>query len=136
MNTETAWILLTDRRGRKDNRTAQLAALLMLRSYEAKEARALVGKTMGAGEAAAHAVELVRLAGLLQNYAVAYCNGDLTEAQEKAQDRTEERFKALAEALGFRAETSGDPRGHVAKLFDPFDENKGDGWGGGWPVYR
>lgn len=72
----------------------------------------------------------------LQALAVIDCNRGLTPAQEHNVERNAAKAKEIAEALGFRAETGGDPRGCVLKLFDPKDERLGDGWGGGWGVYR
>lgn len=134
MDTEKAWAILIERKAeRKENRTAFLAALIMRRSGDTDTTGV---PTLTASEASAYAVELVRIAEALQSLAIAYCNYGLNAGQEKRQETLETRFKALAEALGFRPECSGDPRGHVCKLFDPVNDRAGDGWSGGWGVFR
>lgn len=137
MNQDAAWSILIERKAeRKDNRTAFIAALLMERSRIDCEA--------GSGEAhlaphlaMAFAVELVRLSEALQSLAVADCNYGLNEGQEKRRDNLAGRLTALANALGFEVKTSGDPRGAVVRLLDPFKRDRGDSFAGeGWAVYR
>lgn len=125
-NTDTAkaWEILIDRKAdRKESRPAFIAALIM----------DLCGP-ITPFEAEAYTVELVRLAGLIKREAEAACSYERTPAQERAGERNEARFAAIAEALGFEARTGGDPRGACAYLIDP-DNRKGDGWGEGWAVY-
>jgi hypothetical protein len=86
--------------------------------------------------AARIAEALVQVGETLQALAVIDCNQGLSPAQERNVERNRERAKAIGEALGFRVETGGDPRGCVLKLYDPKDERLGDNWGGGWGVYR
>lgn len=79
--------------------------------------------------------ELRKVAKQLGTLAVNACNYGLSDRQETRQRNLTKQAEAIAESYGFRADTGGDPRGYVVKLFDPQDERQGDGWGGGWPVY-
>lgn len=129
------------------NRTAELAALFTARSLEVDEVDELAFEQMAnptAGTsfslapayAARIAEKLVSIGEVLNTLAVIDCNTGLSPAQERNRERNAEMAIEIGTALGFNVETTGDPRGHVLKLFDPNDERLGDGWGGGWPVYR
>lgn len=79
--------------------------------------------------------ELRKAARSLESLAVADCNYGLTSRQFVRRQGLRSFVDGLAAEYGFRAECHGDPRGLVVKLFDPADDNKGDGFGGGWGVY-
>ncbi len=129
MDTDAAWAILIEKKGeRRESRPAFLAALFMERARE--QAQFLTPH-----QAQAFAAELVSLAGQIKRLAEAACNYELSPGQVKREERLSARFEALGTALGFRAETGGDPRGPVCRLFDPADDRAGDGWGGGWAVY-
>lgn len=129
-------------------RVAELAALFVMRSLTfLAEPGQRSGATVETGKltpvfglsyqvAARVAEKLVTHAGMLEYFAVIDCNRGLTPNQQRTRDLNAEKVRELAEALGFRVETSGDPRGCVVKLYDPADERAGEGWGGGWGVYR
>lgn len=128
MDSESAWAILIEKTNRRESRPAFLAALFMERAREQAQ-------ILSPFQASAFAAELVALAEQIKALAVAACNYELTPRQIKREERLSARFEALGEALGFRPETGGDPRGPVCRLFDPTDERAGDGWGGGWAVY-
>jgi hypothetical protein len=129
MDTEKAWAILIEKKSeRRESRPAFLAALFMERAREQ-------GQFLTPFQAQAFAAELVALAGSIKALAEAACNYELSAGQVKREARLSARFEALGQALGFRPETSGDPRGPVCRLFDPKDDRAGDGWGGGWAVY-
>lgn len=129
-------------------RVAELAALILSRSVAVEPMSAEDAAnyadgfakacfvSMSPGHAAYVADLLVKRAEQLHKLAEHDCNFGLSEAQEKRKERLQEQVREIAEAVGFRVETGGDPRGAVVRLFDPKDERSGDGWGGGWPVYR
>jgi hypothetical protein len=125
---DDAWAIFIERKGeRKENRPAFIAALIMDR----------VRTTSGALAphlAAYYAAEFVRLAVSIHSLCEAACNYELSPGQETRLANLEKRFHRLAEALGFEAETGGDPRGPCARLIDP-DDRKGDGFGEGFAVY-
>jgi hypothetical protein len=79
--------------------------------------------------------ELRKAAKSLENLAVNDCNYGLSPRQETRRANLAKQVQEIAERYHLAAETSGDPRGCVVKLFDPGDERLGDGFGGGWPVY-
>ncbi|USM11448.1 hypothetical protein vBCbaSRXM_3 [Citromicrobium phage vB_CbaS-RXM] len=132
----------------KSNRTAELAALILKQmthiepvdgltvEQSADEVVFPVADTIPPHIAAHVAVLLVSRAERLHKLAEADCNYGLTEAQERTVEKLEGEVAEIAEAVGFRAECGGDPRGAVVKLYDPKDERAGDGFGGGFPVYR
>jgi hypothetical protein len=115
----------------KEDRGAYLGALLATR-WSIAEGR---GVNMSVYLVARHATTLRRYSRSLQSLAIADCNVGLTDRQETRRDNLQRSVAELAALYDLRAETSGDPRGAVVKLFDPADETKGDGFGGGWPVY-
>lgn len=128
-------------------RVAELSALFVQRSLQVEEVDELAFEQMAnptAGIefkltpalAARLAEKLVQCGENLHALAVIDCNRGLTPAQEHNRERNAETAREIGEALGFRVETDGDPRGCVLKLYDPKDERAGDGWGGGWGVYR
>lgn len=129
-------------------RVAELAALFVQRSAVLRsEPGQRYGAAVEAGKitqefaltpalAARLAEKLVQCGENLHSFAVIDCNRGLTPAQEHNRERNAEMAREIGEALGFRVETGGDPRGCVLKLYDPKDERAGDGWGGGWGVYR
>ena len=137
------------KRPEKIARVAEIAALILAK--DARTTGTLEKRICGEGErdgvwrlpdlippaqAAAIAEMLVQRAEALHRLAERDCNYGLTEAQEKRKERLQGEVCEIAEAVGFRAETGGDPRGAVVRLFDPADQGAGDGWSGGWPVYR
>lgn len=128
MDTEKAWAILIEKNNRRESRPAFLAALFMDR---ARKCEIELSPFM----AQAFAAELVALAESIKALAVAACNYELSPGQVKREARLSARFEAIGEALGFRPETGGDPRGPVCRLFDPTDDRAGDGMGGGWAVY-
>lgn len=129
-------------------RVAELAALFVQRSAVLSSTQGnRYGPTVESGIvhithelapalAARLAERLLSYGDTLHRYAELDCNQGLTPAQERNRDRAAEKACEIGEALGFRVETGGDPRGCVLKLYDPQDERAGDGWGGGWGVYR
>jgi hypothetical protein len=134
-NPDKAWETLVSRKAdRKENRPAFIAALLMERCNNALPKGGDVNP-LTPHMAEAVTVELVRLAGSIKALAEADCNYGLTDRQESRMVKLQERFRDIAEALGFEARTGGDPRGACAYLIDPNDR-KGDGWGEGWAVYK
>ena len=132
----------------KSNRTAELAAMILHKSVKVEPVEAIDTEhaadavvypefgSMAPHFAAYVATLLVDRAERLHKLAEADCNYGLSEAQERAQAKLQAEVCEIAEAVGFRAETGGDPRGAVVRLFDPADERAGDGWGGGYAVYR
>lgn len=60
--------------------------------------------------------DLMRLARRYQRLCVELRNHDLTDRQQADKDRTAERGEALAEKLGCKLITGGDPRGYTFKL--------------------
>lgn len=133
-NTDAAWQLLISRKAKRpaESRIAFLAALLMERC-SGNEIGGPPGMRPHIAEA--FAAELVRLAGRIKRLAEQACNEELTPAQEAQSERLQKRFGDIAAALGFDAETGGDPRGACAYLIDPDNRREGDGWGTGWAVY-
>lgn len=135
-------------RPKTSNRTAELAAIIMHKSVKvcpmsaedaAQYADGCAVPQFGsiAPHYAAYIVTLlVTRAEALHKLAEHDCNYGLTPPQEKRQERLRAEVAEIAEAVGFRAETGGDPRGAVVRLYDPQDERAGDGWGGGYAVYR
>lgn len=129
-------------------RVAELAALILSRSVKVEPVEAMdaenaadgtvfpKAETMAPAHAAYVADMLVKRAERLHKLAEADCNVGLSDAQERTVEKIEGEVVEIAEAVGFKAKTGGDPRGAVVVLFDPQDERAGDGWGGGWPVYR
>jgi len=139
-NFEAILELVKDNRD-SETREAFIAALIMERcttivpDYQAGEGVANVIPALKPHIAALAAKELTTIAQALDRLAVQDCNHGLLEHQEKRREALTEKFGKLAHALGFDAETGGDPRGCVAKLHDPDDKGSGDNWGGGWGVY-
>lgn len=131
---QKAWQIYTERQARpKENRAALIAALIMERC-QPKPGYTGFPTGIQAPTAAAFAGELVRLATSIHHLCEAACNYELSQMQETRLANLEKRFHRLAEALGFEAETGGDPRGPCARLIDPHDR-KGDGLGDGFAVY-
>lgn len=131
----TAWEILIARKAeRKESRVAFIAALLMDRCRTAGDDLTISPPEMTPNMAEAFAVEFVRLAERIKGLAEKDCNHGLSDRDESTKVKLQERFRDLAEALGFEARTGGDPRGACAYLIDP-DDRKGDGWGEGWAIY-
>lgn len=132
----------------KTNRTAELAALILARSVtvepvEAYDAAVAADSVvhpkpdMIAPHIAAYAATLlVNRAEQLHKLAEDDCNYGLDERQETRREKIQAEVIQIANAFGFDAETSGDPRGCVVKLIDTRNPRDGDGWGGGFGVYR
>lgn len=72
--------------------------------------------------------ELMRLANRHHRLQEAACNVTLTERQEKTEQRTEEKIRALCAPLGITPVFSGDPRGATVKLKVP--SGRTNDWGG------
>lgn len=132
----------------KSNRTAELAALILARSVKVEAVSPDLSVTELDGLvhpipdmipphiATYAATLLVNRAEQLHKLAEHDCNVGLDERQEKRRDKLQAEVVEIAAAFGFDAETGGDPRGCVVKLHDPKNPRDGDGWGGGWGVYR
>lgn len=106
-------------------RTAFIAALIMDRApFE-----------LAPHIAAKFAAALVHFAEGLHGLAEKDCNVGLSERDEARREKLATSFTGIAGALGFKAETTGDPRGAVARLINPDKPSEGDGFGEGWAVY-
>lgn len=134
-------------RPEKIDREAELAALLVGRHFTRQPAimqdsTAPRGLAIAPREpmrphiAAAIAKHLVNRAVRLHKLAEHDCNFGLDERQEAQVEKLKAEIEEIAEFAGFNVQTGGDPRGAVVVLYDPEDERAGDGFGGGWPVYR
>lgn len=130
---QDAWAILIERKAdRAESRTAFIAALLMERCTFMTAGETV--ERLSPHHAEAYAAEFVRLARSIHHLCEAACNYELSQAQESRLENLRNRFTRLANALGFEAETGGDPRGPCARLIDP-DDRRGDGFGEGWAVY-
>lgn len=72
---------------------------------------------------------LISLARKHHKLAEIYCNGDLTEAQEKRQETIERTISAYALCFNLTVKFDGDPRGFTVKLHAP-KGNMSNTWGG------
>ena len=81
--------------------------------------------------------QIIRLGRTSARFAEHACNRGLTPAEERRDERNDERIKALCESLHPRIKPiiGGDPRGYTVKLLLPTEEY--NTWGGkesGWGV--
>jgi hypothetical protein len=132
-DNQGAWAILIERKGKRpESRTAFIAALIVERCTFMTAGETL--ERVPAHHAEAYAAEFVRLAVSIHHLCEAACNYELSQGQETRLENLRNRFTRMAEALGFEAETGGDPRGPCARLIDP-DDRRGDGFGEGFAVY-
>lgn len=69
-------------------------------------------------------------ADTIQRLAVAYCNRELSKAEEKEDADAEERIRAALAPHGVKARFSGDPRGACVKLDVPSGRSNAFSGGG------
>jgi hypothetical protein len=133
-DNQAAWAIFIERKAdRKESRVAFIAALIMERcTFMIVDEP--TPQRVPAHHAAIYAAEFVRLAVSIHSLCEASCNYELSPGQETRLENLRDRFTRLANALGFEAETGGDPRGPCARLIDP-DDRRGDGFGEGFAVY-
>ena len=132
-------LLLSDENS-KETRPAFLAALITERNTHVARPKGL-GPYIVQADFSPFQIEritrtLVTLATKIKLEAEMACSVERNAAQTARDEKNRAQFEAIAEKIGFRGCTSGDPRGPVCRLYDPKDESLGDGWGGGWAVYR
>jgi hypothetical protein len=135
-------------RPEKVARVAEIAAVILAKSIKIEPVEMIDSEhaadgtvypkadTMHPLKAAAVAELLCKRAQSLHKLAEHDCNYGLSEAQERRAEKLKGEVVEIAKAVGFEVKTGGDPRGAVVVLHDPDDERSGDGWGGGWPVYK
>ncbi len=124
-------------------RAAYLAALLAPRRLADNDGQPLQSPQDDGRRAVFTARDVYRLQAITaaaKRAAVRSCNyGHASDAAEsrysKAADKRQAEADAIAARYGLRADIGGDPRGACGRLIDPADAGKGDGWGGGWPIW-
>ncbi len=121
---------------RTDDRSAYLGAMLALRLQGTPGTPLATARYPNAPFAIMRDVATLRRnAKALQRLAEAACNYGLTPRQETRQASLTRQVEAIAYVYRLTADCNGDPRGAAVKLYDCNDDRKGDGFGGGWPVY-
>jgi hypothetical protein len=111
-----------------ENRAAYLAALF-----------ARMNGHPAPHEIAKDVATLRSLSRSLERLAVKACNMPTTSADELRAEKLQARLLGLAGKYRMDMTTSGDPRGHVVKLWKRGEVDQpraaGDAFGGGWGVY-
>ena len=77
--------------------------------------------------------ELMRLAGIVDRYAVNLCNGETTEREKQRAERTAKKMGELIYPFGWPVTIGGDPRGYVVKI--KFPSGAYNTWGGSQEGY-
>lgn len=117
--------IVAKREPRTENRVAFIAALLMDRKPD-----------LLPNVAARTASAMASIASALHTLAEHDCNVGLTSRQENRRENLQSDLLTLARYCELDAKFSGDPRGAAARLTDPNDDSAGDGFAGGWGIYR
>jgi len=71
---------------------------------------------------------ILRHAATIERLAVARCNRELSEEEERKDERMEEIIKGICKNHGIKANFNGDPRGYTTKLI--LKSGRYNTWGG------
>lgn len=90
------------------------------------------GPGVGTEQAGDAALRLMQLARKAQRYNLLHCNVGLTPKQEKASEKVDQEVSDIAQTLGIKVKSQGDPRGYAIRVYLPSGMSNsfaGDGYG-------